>query len=216
MLTYAFPFKEDSPQLSVHMLRNIACWQMNKLYRSWPQIAMKVIFICWHSLCLQSQGERLLSRDNPPEELKQQPLALGYYVSTAQANGLPHWFWASCPQAEKQCPLFLKVPTTMKVWLRMNVKLSGLETEGETQRDTNLKFIDLFIDLFIKSSGKLQKVIQILITVKLQYFKLLCVSCPQASLHHHISITQSDENVSEKTKRAPHPLDSKTTSDVLR
>ncbi|XP_039856881.1 mediator of RNA polymerase II transcription subunit 13-like isoform X2 [Simochromis diagramma] len=93
----------------------------------------------------RSQGERLLSRDNPPEELKQQPLALGYYVSTAQANGLPHWFWASCPQAEKQCPLFLK-----------------------------------------------------------------------ASLHHHISITQSDENVSEKTKRAPHPLDSKTTSDVLR
>ncbi|XP_069571315.1 mediator of RNA polymerase II transcription subunit 13-like isoform X1 [Brachyistius frenatus] len=93
----------------------------------------------------RSQGERLLSRDNPPEELKQQPLALGYYVSTAQANGLPHWFWASCPQAESQCPLFLK-----------------------------------------------------------------------ASLHHHISITQSDEMVSEKTKRTPHPLDSKTTSDVLR
>uniref|UniRef100_A0A3B3D0C2 Mediator of RNA polymerase II transcription subunit 13 n=1 Tax=Oryzias melastigma TaxID=30732 RepID=A0A3B3D0C2_ORYME len=93
----------------------------------------------------RSQGERLLSRDNPPEELKQQPLALGYYVSTAQANGIPHWFWASCPQAESQCPLFLK-----------------------------------------------------------------------ASLHHHISIAQSDEMVSDKTKRAPHPLDSKTTSDVLR
>uniref|UniRef100_A0A665W9P8 Mediator of RNA polymerase II transcription subunit 13 n=1 Tax=Echeneis naucrates TaxID=173247 RepID=A0A665W9P8_ECHNA len=88
---------------------------------------------------------RLLSRDNPPEELKQQPLALGYYVSTAQANGLPHWFWASCPQAESQCPLFLK-----------------------------------------------------------------------ASLHHHISIAQSDELVSDKAKRTPHPLDSKTTSDVLR
>ncbi|XP_028318308.1 mediator of RNA polymerase II transcription subunit 13-like isoform X1 [Gouania willdenowi] len=93
----------------------------------------------------RSQGERLLSRDNPPEELKQQPLALGYYVSTAQANGLPHWFWVSCPQAESQCPLFLK-----------------------------------------------------------------------ASLHHHISIAQSDEMVSDKTKRVPHPLDSKTTSDVLR
>ncbi|XP_056258962.1 mediator of RNA polymerase II transcription subunit 13-like isoform X2 [Seriola aureovittata] len=93
----------------------------------------------------RSQGERLLSRDNPPEELKQQPLALGYYVSTAQANGLPHWFWASCPQAESQCPLFLK-----------------------------------------------------------------------ASLHHHIAIAQSDELVSDKTKRTPHPLDSKTTSDVLR
>ncbi|XP_041816077.1 mediator of RNA polymerase II transcription subunit 13-like isoform X3 [Chelmon rostratus] len=93
----------------------------------------------------KSQGERLLSRDSPPEELKQQPLALGYYVSTAQANGLPHWFWASCPQAESQCPLFLK-----------------------------------------------------------------------ASLHHHISIAQSDELVSDKNKRTPHPLDSKTTSDVLR
>ncbi|XP_038589358.1 mediator of RNA polymerase II transcription subunit 13-like isoform X1 [Micropterus salmoides] len=93
----------------------------------------------------KNQGERLLSRDSPPEELKQQPLALGYYVSTAQANGLPHWFWASCPQAESQCPLFLK-----------------------------------------------------------------------ASLHHHISIAQSDELVSDKTKRTPHPLDSKTTSDVLR
>ncbi|CAF99193.1 unnamed protein product, partial [Tetraodon nigroviridis] len=91
------------------------------------------------------EGERLLSRDSPPEELKQQPLALGYYVSTAPANGLPHWFWASCPQAESQCPLFLK-----------------------------------------------------------------------ASLHHHISIAQSDELASEKTKRTPHPLDSKTTSDVLR
>ncbi|XP_054613847.1 mediator of RNA polymerase II transcription subunit 13-like isoform X2 [Dunckerocampus dactyliophorus] len=93
----------------------------------------------------RSQGERLLSRDNPPEELKQQPLALGYYVSTAQANGLPHWFWASCPQAENQCPLFLK-----------------------------------------------------------------------ASLHHHISMVQADELVADKTKRTPHPLDSKTTSDVLR
>ncbi|XP_026999390.1 mediator of RNA polymerase II transcription subunit 13-like isoform X1 [Tachysurus fulvidraco] len=93
----------------------------------------------------RSQGERLLSRE-APEELKQQPLALGYYVSTAQAEGLPHWFWASCPQAQNQCPLFLK-----------------------------------------------------------------------ASLHHHISIAQTDELVSSKTsQRNPHPLDSKTTSDVLR
>uniref|UniRef100_A0A673YU21 Mediator of RNA polymerase II transcription subunit 13 n=1 Tax=Salmo trutta TaxID=8032 RepID=A0A673YU21_SALTR len=94
---------------------------------------------------------QLLSRENPPEELKQQPLALGYYVSTAQADSLPHWFWASCPQAQNQCPLFLK-----------------------------------------------------------------------ASLHHHISIAtaQSDEpnqtSSDKTTKRTPHPLDSKTTSDVLR
>ncbi|XP_023674421.2 mediator of RNA polymerase II transcription subunit 13-like isoform X1 [Paramormyrops kingsleyae] len=93
----------------------------------------------------RSQGERLLSRE-APEELKQQPLALGYYVSTARAEDLPHWFWASCPQAQNQCPLFLK-----------------------------------------------------------------------ASLHHHISIAQTDELLPNKTsQRSPHPLDSKTTSDVLR
>uniref|UniRef100_A0AAY4CA75 Mediator of RNA polymerase II transcription subunit 13 n=1 Tax=Denticeps clupeoides TaxID=299321 RepID=A0AAY4CA75_9TELE len=93
-----------------------------------------------------SHGERLLSRESPPEELKQQPLALGYYVSTAQADGLPHWFWASCPQAQNQCPLFLK-----------------------------------------------------------------------ASLHHHISVAQTDELLfSKSSQRSPHPLDSKTTSDVLR
>ncbi|XP_015221754.2 mediator of RNA polymerase II transcription subunit 13-like isoform X1 [Lepisosteus oculatus] len=93
----------------------------------------------------RSQGERLLSRD-APEELKQQPLALGYYVSTAKAEDLPQWFWASCPQAQNQCPLFLK-----------------------------------------------------------------------ASLHHHISIAQTDDFISNKTsQRTPHPLDSKTTSDVLR
>ncbi|KAL2100420.1 hypothetical protein ACEWY4_004814 [Coilia grayii] len=94
----------------------------------------------------RGQGERLLSRESPPEELKQQPLALGYYVSTARADTLPHSFWASCPQAQHQCPLFLK-----------------------------------------------------------------------ASLHHHISVAQSDELTSSKSsQRSPHPLDSKTTSDVLR
>ena len=66
-------------------------------------------YIICLGLWRQSQGERLLSRDHPAEELKQQPLALGYYVSTAQAAGLPHWFWASYPQAQNQCPLFLKV-----------------------------------------------------------------------------------------------------------
>ncbi len=42
--------------------------------------------------------------------LLQQPLALGYFVSTAKAGPLPDWFWSACPQAQNQCPLFLKVP----------------------------------------------------------------------------------------------------------
>jgi len=39
----------------------------------------------------------------------QQPMALGYFVSTAKAGPLPDWFWSACPQAQNQCPLFLKV-----------------------------------------------------------------------------------------------------------
>ncbi|CAB3370318.1 Hypothetical predicted protein [Cloeon dipterum] len=38
----------------------------------------------------------------------QQPLALGYYVSTAKTGKMPHWFWASCPHLEDMNPTFLK------------------------------------------------------------------------------------------------------------
>jgi hypothetical protein len=30
----------------------------------------------------------------------QQPLALGYFVSTAPPGPLPDWFWSQCPQLE--------------------------------------------------------------------------------------------------------------------
>ncbi|XP_017781580.1 PREDICTED: mediator of RNA polymerase II transcription subunit 13 isoform X2 [Nicrophorus vespilloides] len=38
----------------------------------------------------------------------QQPLALGYLVSTAPTGRMPGWFWASCPHLEGVCPAFLK------------------------------------------------------------------------------------------------------------
>ncbi|KAK7874246.1 hypothetical protein R5R35_006284 [Gryllus longicercus] len=40
--------------------------------------------------------------------LHQQPLALGYFVSTAPTGRMPRWFWASCPHLEDVCPAFLK------------------------------------------------------------------------------------------------------------
>lgn len=46
-----------------------------------------------------------------PEEmgvLLQQPLALGYMVSTAPTGRMPGWFWTSCPHLEGVCPAFLK------------------------------------------------------------------------------------------------------------
>ncbi|XP_015784141.1 mediator of RNA polymerase II transcription subunit 13 isoform X2 [Tetranychus urticae] len=43
-----------------------------------------------------------------PTNLLQQPLALGYYVSTAQTGPLPKWFWSSCPHLADMNPAFLK------------------------------------------------------------------------------------------------------------
>lgn len=52
--------------------------------------------------------DRMESHEEVPN-LLQQPLALGYLVSTVKAGPLPDWFWSACPQAQNQCPLFLKV-----------------------------------------------------------------------------------------------------------
>jgi mediator of RNA polymerase II transcription subunit 13 len=41
-------------------------------------------------------------------QLLQQPLALGYLVSTAPTGRMPSWFWACCPHLENVCPVFLK------------------------------------------------------------------------------------------------------------
>lgn len=41
-------------------------------------------------------------------QLLQQPLALGYLVSTAPTGRMPSWFWSSCPHLENVCPVFLK------------------------------------------------------------------------------------------------------------
>ncbi|KAL1498030.1 hypothetical protein ABEB36_008892 [Hypothenemus hampei] len=38
----------------------------------------------------------------------QQPLALGYLVSTAPTGRMPRWFWSACPHLENVCPAFLK------------------------------------------------------------------------------------------------------------
>lgn len=49
-------------------------------------------------------------QEEPDEriEILQQPLALGYMVSTAKTGPMPRWFWASCPHLEHTSPVFLK------------------------------------------------------------------------------------------------------------
>jgi len=41
--------------------------------------------------------------------LLQQPLAVGFYVSSAPTGPLPAWFWSSCPQRENLCPVCFRV-----------------------------------------------------------------------------------------------------------
>lgn len=40
--------------------------------------------------------------------LLQQPLALGYYISTAKIGQMPNWFWSTSPHQRHSCPVFLK------------------------------------------------------------------------------------------------------------
>ena len=48
-------------------------------------------------------------------EMAQQPLALGYLVSTAPTGSMPRWFWSSCPHLEHVSPVFLKAALHVKV-----------------------------------------------------------------------------------------------------
>lgn len=41
--------------------------------------------------------------------LAQQPMAIGYLVSTAPTGRMPAWFWSSCPHLENVCPVFLRI-----------------------------------------------------------------------------------------------------------
>lgn len=68
--------------------------------------------ITFIGLCSVSQGQSADRMESHEEALNilQQPMALGYFVSTAKAGPLPDWFWSACPQAQNQCPVFLKVP----------------------------------------------------------------------------------------------------------
>lgn len=47
-------------------------------------------------------------QDDMTNTLMQQPLAMGFYLSTAPAGPLPSWFWSTCPQACVLCPAIFK------------------------------------------------------------------------------------------------------------
>ncbi|EDW79310.2 uncharacterized protein Dwil_GK13446 [Drosophila willistoni] len=58
---------------------------------------------------------------SPPQEveevgsLNQQPISVGYMVSTAPTGRMPAWFWSACPHLEDVCPVFLKTALHLHV-----------------------------------------------------------------------------------------------------
>lgn len=79
------------------------------------------LFIHFTDVVLQGQSADRMESHEEALNILQQPMALGYFVSTAKAGPLPDWFWSACPQAQNQCPLFLKVHFHQKLYLRKNV-----------------------------------------------------------------------------------------------
>ncbi|CAJ0959877.1 unnamed protein product, partial [Mesorhabditis belari] len=70
--------------------------------------------------------------DNFETQIENQPLAIGFYISTAPAPDLPEWFWASCPNARGQTPVHLKSS------LHINVtQVQQDDSFGNVQKDKN-------------------------------------------------------------------------------
>lgn len=57
------------------------------------------------------QNNQSIDPQDEAPNLLQQPLAMGYYISSAKPGTLPKWFWSSCPESEYNCPSSFKVST---------------------------------------------------------------------------------------------------------
>ncbi|KJH46448.1 hypothetical protein DICVIV_07478 [Dictyocaulus viviparus] len=56
----------------------------------------------------RTAGNSFFSENTADVSMENQPLATGFYVSTAPASDIPDWFWASCPGAKNRTPVHLK------------------------------------------------------------------------------------------------------------
>lgn len=75
-------------------------------------------------------------------QLLQQPLALGYYISTAKIGQMPNWFWSTSPHLRNSCPVFLKSALHIHmpcVHLTDDILHSGVgQSKKSHQLDSNL------------------------------------------------------------------------------
>ena len=61
--------------------------------------------------------------------INQQPLAVGYMVSTAPTGRMPSWFWVACPHLEDVCPVFLKTA--------LHLHVPNIQTTDDILNSTN-------------------------------------------------------------------------------
>nr|XP_019933175.2 mediator of RNA polymerase II transcription subunit 13 isoform X2 [Aedes albopictus] len=61
------------------------------------------------SNCAQNLNGYTAQEAEDVGSLAQQPMAIGYLVSTAPTGRMPPWFWSSCPHLETVCPVFLRI-----------------------------------------------------------------------------------------------------------
>lgn len=74
-------------------------------------------------------------------QLLQQPLALGYYISTAKIGQMPNWFWSTSPHLRNSCPVFLKSALHIhmpSVQLSDDLLHSGGQNRKNHQLDSSL------------------------------------------------------------------------------
>lgn len=67
------------------------------------------MFIQWRYLFFQQKNATSNDPQDEMPNLLNQPLALGYFISTASPGPLPRWFWSASPEKEFQCPSCFKV-----------------------------------------------------------------------------------------------------------
>ncbi|KAL8613177.1 hypothetical protein ACOMHN_042986 [Nucella lapillus] len=72
---------------------------------------------------------QVLADPQDDNNLLQQPLAMGYYLSTAPTGPLPHWLWSSCPENQHTSPVCFKAA--------LHVNMSSRQWQDELDHSGN-------------------------------------------------------------------------------
>ncbi|KAJ1346251.1 Let-19p [Parelaphostrongylus tenuis] len=92
----------------------------------------------------RTTGNSFFSENTADVSMENQPLATGFYVSTAPAADVPDWFWTSCPSAKNRTPVHLKSSLHINVPLvhQGDEFLQGKAAAGDKQEKESAHALD--------------------------------------------------------------------------